>query len=189
MTDAFAKLTEAAKLVGLTVIKTPGNRYRFEDAQGTTANVAGNLDDAIEMIRMHGQTQAKRAKADTTKTEKTPRAQAPKAGQPIPKELVTRYEALPNGIERARILREAQDTYGRAQVMEQLAISAPNLSRQLASLQLVGTSKVIRKAFEAGQLSWAKIHSQLATKMRHGLEEQERLAADMVRQAIEQAAV
>lgn len=187
MTDAFAKLTEAAKLVGLTVIKTPGNRYRFEDAQGTTVNVAGNLDDAIELIRLHGQTAAKRAKADAAKPEKTPRAQAPKAGQPIAKELVAQYEALPNGLDRARVLREAQDTYGRQAVIDQLSISTANLSRQLASLQLVETSKVIRKALEAGQLSWAKIHSQLATKMRHGLEAQERIAADMVREALEQA--
>lgn len=180
MTDAFAKLTEAAALVGLTVHKTAGNRYRFEDAQGTTVNVCGNLDDAIETVRLHNQTQAKRAKADTPKAAKAPRTQAPKAGEALPKELVAQYEALPNGVERARILRDTQDTYGRQAVIDQLKISAPNLSRQLASLQLVDTSKVIRKLFEQGKLSWSKIHAQLATKMRHGLEEQERIAQDLV---------
>ena len=187
MTDAFDKLFEAAKLVGLTVSKTPGNRYRFDDAQGTTVNVAGNLDGAIELIRLHGKAQAKRVKADAPKADKTPRSQAPKAGQPIAKKLAAHYEALPNGLDRARVLREAQDTYGRQAVIDQLGISTANLSRQLASLQLVETSKVISKALEGGQLSWAKIHSQLATKMRHGLQEQERIAANMIQEALELA--
>lgn len=176
MSDALTKLTEAAALVGLTVIKTPGNRYRFEDAQGSTISVVGNLDEAVELIRLHSKAQAKQAKAETTKTEKPARAKAPKAGEQIPAEMVAQYQELPNGIDRARILREAQDTYGRTAVMQQLDISTTNLSRQLASLHLVEASETIRQLFEGGRLSWAKIHGQVATKMRHGLQEQERIA-------------
>ena len=164
MTDAFAKLVAAAAIVGLHVEKTAGGRYIFtrdgeEVGRATTMTAAADFIDS----------QSRHAKQ-------------------IPADVVARYQAMKNSPERAALLRECCEKFGRGTTTyQQLGISQIYAIRQLNALQLIETSKVIAQVLEQGHLSWAKLNGEVATKMRQGLEQQERLAANLARQAMEKA--
>lgn len=173
MSDNLLKLIEAARLLGMTAEKTPGGRYKFTNKQGTQVHVAANLGKAVEYL------------ASLNATRKAPKAaKAPKpAAEPVPAQLVQQFRGMKNGRERADLLRHLVRDHGRQQVMTDLGISAPTLDEQLRSIRIYESSEVIRKLHDAGQLSWAKIVSKLSVMMRQGIEYQERIAADMVREA------
>lgn len=172
MSDNLQKLIEAARLLGLTAEKTPGGRYNFTNEAGERVHVAANLGKAVEYLT---QLQAAR------KAPKAPKA----AARPVPAQLVNEFRGMKNGKERASLLRQLVADHGRQQVMADLGISAPTLDEQVRSIRLYETSKVIKGLHDKGQLSWSKIVSKISVMMRQGLEHQERIAADMVRESIE----
>jgi hypothetical protein len=159
MSDTFAKLTEAAALVGLQVEKTPGGRYSFT-RNGEEVGRATTLTAAADFVE---------SQARDTKT--------------IPADVVARYQAMKNSPERAALLRECCQKFGRGQATyQQLGISQIYAIRQLNALQLIETSTVIANVVNQGFLSWAKLNSEVATKMLQGLDRQEAIALGVAQQ-------
>lgn len=163
MTDAFAKLLAAAALVGLHVEKTAGGRYLFT-RNGEQVGRAATMAAAADFI----EAQARQDEPSTT----------------IPADVVARYQAMKNSPERAALLRECCEKYGRGQATyQQLGISQIYAIRQLNALQLIETSTVIANVVNQGFLSWSKLNSEVATKMRQGLERQEAIALGVAQQS------
>ena len=169
MTDAFTKLLSAAAIVGLHVEKTPGGRYVFT-RDGETVGKAANMTAAADFVEAQGRELKAAAPAPT--------------GEQIPADLVDRYQAMKNSPERAALLRECCEKYGRGQATyQQLGISQIYAIRQLNALQLIETSTVIANVVNQGFLSWSKLNSEVATKMRQGLERQEAIALGVAQQS------
>lgn len=186
MSDTFAKLTEAAGLLGLTVERTPGRRIKLTDAEGNVVATVANTAQAADVLQARAQevraTQAApaapaaEAKAPKAKAPRKARTTAPLAGQPVPQDVVAAFRELPNGVERAQILRQVVDTYGRQAAVEYLGVSATRVYSQLNTLALVDRSAVIRGYLEEKRLSWTQVLMKISFNVRKGLEYQEQLA-------------
>lgn len=187
MSDTFAKLIEAAALLGLAVERTPGRRIKLTDAEGNVVATVASTTQAADVLQARAQevraAQAPAAAAPAAPTEerkaKAPRkarTTAPLAGQPVPADVVAAFKALPNGAERAAVLRDVVQTYGRQAAIEQLGVSGTRVYSQLNTLALVEQSQVIRDYLEAKRLSWTQVLMKISFNARKGLEYQEQLA-------------
>jgi threonine dehydrogenase-like Zn-dependent dehydrogenase len=189
MSEQFAKLAQVAEALGLTVTKTPGGRYVFtrgEEVVGKATTVAAAtefLQERLEEAKAAkaAATQAPAAEAAPAKERKAkaprkPRAVAPMAGQPVPTELVVAFRTMPNGVERAQLLRQVVENYGRQAAVEQLGVSATRIYSQLNTLALVERSEVVRGYLDAKRLSWTQVLMKISFNVRKGLEYQEQLA-------------
>lgn len=186
MSDTFAKLTEAAALLGLTVERTPGRRIKLADAEGNVVATVASTTQAADVLQARAQElRAAAPAADApaeapapakTKAPRKARTTAPLAGQPVPEDLVAAFKALPNGAERAAVLRDVVQSYGRQAAIEQLGVSGTRVYSQLNTLALVEQSQVIRDYLEAKRLSWTQVLMKISFNARKGLEYQEQLA-------------
>lgn len=182
MSDTFAKLIEAAALLGISVERTPGRRIKLAAADGTVLATVGSTTQAADVLQAQAQqlraeAPAAEAPAPTkAKAPRKPRTVAPLAGQPVPADLVASFKALPNGPERAAVLRDVVQTYGRQAAIEQLGVSGTRVYSQLNTLALVEQSQVIRDYLEAKRLSWTQVLMKISFNARKGLEYQEQLA-------------
>lgn len=187
MSEQFAKLAQVAEALGLTVTKTPGGRYVFnrgEEVVGKATTVAAateflqaRLDEAKAAQAPAAEAPAPApAKERKAKATRKPRAVAPMAGQPVPTELVVAFRTMPNGVERAQLLRQVVENYGRQAAVEQLGVSATRVYSQLNTLALVERSEVVRTYLEAKRLSWTQVLMKISFNVRKGLEYQEQLA-------------
>ena len=181
MSDTFAKLIEAAALLGLTVERTPGRRIKLTDAEGNVVATVANTSQAADVLQARAQ-EARAAQAPApaqvskAKAPRKARTTAPLAGQPVPEDLVAAFKALPNGAERAAVLRDVVQSYGRQAAIEQLGVGGTRVYSQLNTLALVEQSQVIRDYLEAKRLSWTQILMKISFNARKGLEYQEQLA-------------
>lgn len=175
MSDNLQKLIEAARLLGLTAEKTPGSRYRFTNNAGEQIHLASNMSKAIEyLVGLRPAAPTKEAAAPAT---------AKSAAEPVAAATVAQFQGMKNGRDRADLLRLLVSSHGRRQVMADLGISAPTLDEQVRSVRLYEESAILRQLVDTGRLSWSQLVSKVSTRMKLGLQGQEKLAIEVAKPA------